>query len=115
MAGPLTFARSLWGALFGQRHLRVVGKFRPQRVNRAIAGNQSAIRAERRLWRKASNREVVSCAQPDCRRCKGQGIRWSWFTRRPRACACAVREYQRRNLGAMKHHGRGNVMVRAKQ
>jgi hypothetical protein len=112
MAGPLTFARSLWDALFGARGRRRVGKFRPQRINRALAGSAKALKRERKHWHRVDNREVVACATPSCRKCRGEGLRRTWLRRRPIVCRCALRAFQRKNAGAMKHHGT-NVMVRS--
>ena len=111
MPGPLAFARSLWDALFGARGRRRFGKFRPQRHNKELAGSAKAVKAERRRWHRVDNREVVGFADKGCRKCKGGGLRFSAIRRRPRVCVCAIRGFQRRHVGRIKHHG-AQVMVR---
>lgn len=111
MPGPGAFARSLLDALFGQRERRRLGKFRPQRINRELAGSAKAVKAERRRWHRVDNREVIGMADKRCRKCKGGGLRFTWLRRRPRVCVCAIRGFQRKHIGRIKHHG-ANVMVR---
>lgn len=112
MPGPIAFARSMWDALFGARERRRLGKFRPQRLNRALAGSAKAVKAERKRWHRVDNREVIASADKACRKCKGGGLRYTYVRRRPRVCVCAIRGFQRRHVGRIKHHGQ-NVMVRS--
>ncbi len=111
MPGPLAFARSLWDALSGARGSRRVGKFRPQRHNKELAGSAKAVKAERRRWHRVDNREVIGFADKGCRKCRGEGLHYTFVRRRPRVCVCAIRGFQRRHMGRIKHHG-PNVMVR---
>lgn len=111
MPGPLAFARSLWDALFAPRERRRLGKFRPQRLNRELAGSAKAVKAERKRWHRVDNQEVVTFADKGCRRCKGGGLRYTYVRKMPRVCVCAIRGFQRRHIGRIKHHG-ASVMVR---
>lgn len=112
MPGPVAFARSIWDALFGARDRRRLGKFRPQRLNRQLAGSAKAVKAERKRWHRVDNREVVTLADKACRKCRGSGLWLTVLRRRPRVCVCAIRSFQRRHVGRIKHHG-ANVMVRS--
>jgi hypothetical protein len=112
MPGALAFARSMWDALFGARDRRRLGKFRPQRMNRALAGSAKAVKAERKHWHRVDNREIVSLADKACRKCRGGGLRFTLIRRRPRVCRCAIQSFQRTHIGRIKHHG-ANVMVRS--